>query len=210
MDVETVVEVVGDTPHTKPKRGRQLYEFIVNHRIQDVLELGFAHGVSACYLGAAVHEVGGNGRVVAMDRTSAIDKTPNIKDLTERCGIDDLIEPVLANRSFTWELMRLLRDQPSHKFDFCFLDGGHSWDVTGYSFLLVDYLLRPGGWLLFDDLAWTYSDSPSMQHIAAELPQEEAEAAQVGLVFDLLVGRHADYHTYRDGNWGWAQKRGER
>jgi hypothetical protein len=52
--------------------------------------------------------------------------------------------------------MKLLEVHADPIYDFCYIDGGHSWDVSGFGFFLVEKLVRPGGWLLFDDLDWTY------------------------------------------------------
>jgi hypothetical protein len=95
-------------------------------------------------------------------------------------------------------------------WDFVFLDAGHTWDVTGFAFFLVDRMLNLGGWLLFDDLNWSIASSSSLSgDYWDKLPQEEREAQQVGMVFDLLVAGDHRYETRIDGNWGWAQKTGE-
>lgn len=98
--------------------------------------------------------------------------------------------------------MRILRDSPKMEFEFVFIDGGHTWDVTGFAFFLADRMLRPGGWILFDDLDWTIRASRSLTD--SNVPEEEATTAQVGLVFDLLVSPVCE--THRDGKWGWARK----
>ena len=41
---------------------------------------------------------------------------------------------------------------PAPGYDFCFLDGAHLWEPDALAALLVTQLLRPGGWLLMDDL----------------------------------------------------------
>ena len=56
----------------------------------------------------------------------------------------------------------MLESADPPEFDFVFLDAGHTWDVTGFAFFLVDRLLRPGGWLLFDDLNWSVTKSRSV------------------------------------------------
>ena len=201
VDVENVVAVVDGIPHMPPKRGREIYKHVVDEGIRDVLELGFAHGVSTCYLAAAVDETG--GRVLTLDKRSARKRSPSLWTLADSLELMHLITPVLAERSFTWELMRIMRDTPERQFEFVFLDGGHTWDVTGFAFCLADRMLKPGGWMLFDDLDWTIKNSPSVS--GTGISDEEANTAQVGLVFDILVAPH--YETRRDGQWGWARKR---
>jgi len=207
---DDVDAVVSHTKFMKTKQGRTVYRFIVENRLARVLELGFAHGKSTCYLAAAVDELGGDGHVTTMDVVGARERQPNIHELLAQCGLTARATPVFAASSYTWELMKLLERDPQPRFDFVYIDGGHTWDVTGFGFLLVDRLLAPGGWVLFDDLDWTVASSPSVAEAAwaRRLSEEERSTAQVRKVFELLVRLHPDYvecHE-RDG-WGWARKR---
>ena len=81
---EEVARIVGGTGHMTPERGRRIMEFVRQHRLRSTLELGFAHGVSTCYLAAAV--CGDGGQVVSIDRESAREKTPNAEELLTQCG----------------------------------------------------------------------------------------------------------------------------
>ena len=201
-------------PFISSSRARTLYDVILEEECRDVLELGFAHGKSSCYLGAAVEELG-SGSVLTMDREGSRRREPNIETLLEQTGLTRWVQPVYCRGSFTWELMKLIeaatvdgRCQP--RFDFCFLDAGHTWDVTGFGFFLVEKLLRPEGWLLFDGLRWTMAGSPtpSVQQQAEVVGEEEATTAQVEKVFSLLVETHPEFgNCWVDkGGWGWAQK----
>ena len=214
MDFHQVDRQIKDLPFISSRRARSLYDFVIKNECRDILELGFAHGKSSCYLGAAVHELG-SGSVLTMDNEGARNRSPNIEELLKRTGLRDWVQPIHANRSFTWELMKVIeaatvRGRCQPRFDFCFLDAGHSWDVTGFGFFLVEKLLRPGGWLLFDDLRWTMmgSPNPDVRKMASQISEEEATTAQVGKVFSLLVEQHPRVGNCRidNGQWGWAQK----
>jgi hypothetical protein len=77
----------------------------------------------------------------------------------------------------------------------------------------VDRLLRPNGWIIFDDLDWTYATSPALGNTerVRRMPEDERTTRQVRLVYDLLVKTHPEYHNFRDeGEWAFAQKRAER
>ena len=67
MEFERVKEAVGDLPYIMPPNAKMLYDFIVEHDVRQVLELGFAHGVASCFIAAALREV---------DKTSAKDQAP--------------------------------------------------------------------------------------------------------------------------------------
>jgi predicted O-methyltransferase YrrM len=162
------------------------------------------------YLAAAVDEIGGDSHVLTIDRESSRSRSPNVYELLERCSLTHRATPVFAESSFTWELMKMLEQDPRPQFDFVYLDAGHTWDVTGYAFFLVDLLLAPGGWLLFDDLDWTLGGSKHMrkQPWVNELPEEQRSTAQVRKVFELLVRTHPDYvDIHEQSGWGWARKR---
>jgi predicted O-methyltransferase YrrM len=194
------------------KQARRIYKFLIEHKLSRVLELGFAHGKSTCYLAAAVDEIGGDGHVVTMDRAGSRDRNPNIHQLLDKTGLTRLVTPVFADTSYTWELMKLLEREPQPRFDFAYIDGGHTWDVTGYGFLLVDRLLAPGGWVVFDDLDWTIAGSPGLRDAgwAQNLPEEQRTTPQVRKVFELLVATHPGYdNVHEQDGWGWARKRPE-
>lgn len=215
MKFDDVNREIDGIPYMGPERGRQVYDHLIEHQLGRVLELGFFHGKSTCYLAAAVDELGGDAHVITMDKASAVERDPNIHQLLEKTGLTKRVTPVFAEASFTWELMKLLEQDPRPRFDFVYLDGGHTWDVTGFAYFLVDQLLEPGGWLLFDDLDWTIAKAAKQRELprARRLPEEQRTTAQVRKVFELLVRPNPQYvEVHEDGNWGWARKRrdGER
>ena len=176
-----------------------------------MLELGFAHGTSTAYIAAALQERD-EGLVVAIDRRQALERRPNIFELTRHLGLERYVRPILVERSYNWELMHLLEQKQEEgsgpSFDFCFFDGAHSWETDGLAFFLVDKVLRPDRWILFDDLYWTQEQSPALSAEKAQMiPEDERRTAQVAKIFDLLVREHPAYNDFRlMGNYGWAYK----
>jgi predicted O-methyltransferase YrrM len=197
--------LVGDTGGgTGPFRGRELYDFIRRERPDECLELGFAHGVSTVYLAAAL-EANGAGHLTSVDLLVARAREPSAEQLLERAGLAARATLVFEPTSYNWYLHSRIREQTSDLgvcepyLDFCFVDGAHRWVDDGLAFFLVDKLLRPGGWLLFDDLTWRIE--------ALDVHESERSIAQVREVFDLLVAGHPSYdHLETDGEWGWARK----
>lgn len=187
------------------ERGAELYEWVRSHRPADCLELGFAHGVSTLYFAAALESLGA-GKVTSVDRETALELQPRAADLLGSAGLSHRAELVYEETSYNWFLHRKLREQVREGicepcYDFVFIDGAHNWEVDGLAFLLVDKLLRPGGWVLFDDMRWEHDER------WPDLPPDQRELAQVGEVFELLAGSHPSYRELRaDGNWGWARK----
>lgn len=199
--------LVGDTPGgTTPARGERIHDFVREHRFENCLELGFAHGVGSVYIASAL-EANGSGQLTSVDVPSALERSPLASELLEQAGLSDRVSFEIEQTSYTWFLHRVLREQLRDStiepiYDFVFLDGAHTWDVDGLAFLLVDKLLKPGGWILFDDLYWRL-DAERWP----DVPAEQRAVTQVKEVWDLLVLTHPGYDEMRsDGSWGWAHK----
>jgi len=199
---------------TSPDEGAQLYEFILEHKPEGILELGFAHGSSTAYIAAALLELGSNAGITSIDRKDARERVPNAETVLRALELDERVDFVYANTSYTWELMKLIQAQTSSAktqplYDFAFIDGAHSWETDGLAFFLVDKLLRPGGWILFDDVHWTFANSPALKNTAKvrQMPEDERTTPQVMKVLSLLALQHPSYGNMRvSGNWAWIQK----
>ena len=105
----------------------------------------------------------------------------------------------------------MLSASPRPRFDLCYFDGGHVWDETGFGFVLVDRLLRPGGVIVFDDLDWSVDRSPAYRRkpkLAARFSPDEAKAKTVRLVWDLLLPEfgYEKIQEIEEIGWGVARK----
>lgn len=208
MKVSKIKKIVGDAPYMSIEQAERMTSLIRTHKTKDVLELGFFHGVSSCYIAGAVKKL--RGHLTTIDFEGARNRKPNIHTLLDACKLSDHVTIHFEPQSFTWRLMRMLEDGQGPRFDMVYLDGGHSWDVTGFAFFLVDRLLRPGGWLIFDDIDWTYDSSPSLRNNPKiqRMPEDYRATPQVRKVFELLVEPHPDYTECQvEQGWGLARKR---
>jgi hypothetical protein len=127
-----------------------------------------------------------------------------IKPVTERlhrAGFSNFVFHGNSRRtldSYNWSLMKMLRDGPIPYFDYVYLDGAHTWGVDALAFLLIDVLLKPGGYVDFDDYDWTIAASPTINprvYPAARklYTEEQMGTPQVKLIVDLLVRREGRY-----------------
>ena len=94
--------------------------------------------------------------------------------------------------------MRLLIANPLPIYDYIYLDGAHTWDVDGLAFVLLDRLLKPGGYLDLDDYGWTISGSPALNpsvcpDVLRWFTEEQIRTSHITLVVELLVKRDRRY-----------------
>jgi predicted O-methyltransferase YrrM len=191
---------------TSTARGEELHRFVKEHRFTRCLELGFAHGVGSVYIASAL-EANGQGTLTSVDIPSALERKPLASELVERAGLTHRVSLEIDPDSYIWWLRKRMRDslRDGHlepAFDFVFLDGAHTWDIDGFAFFLVDRLLAPGGWILFDDLDWPPSDP-----LVSDVPADTRDIPHVREIWDLLVETDPSYDELRiDGSWGYARK----
>ena len=208
--LEKVTQALQGIPYMRESRAAILREFMIRHDLTEVLEIGFFRGRSSTYIAAILEEMG-RGHLVTIDRASARDRKPGIGDCLERTGLSHRVSYAFAERSYTWELARMVRRTPRPVFDLCYFDGGHTWDSTGFGVLLVDMLLRPGGWIVLDDLDWTIQASiakgrEGREAKYAEYSEDERTTPAVRLTLETIMPHlgYEDIHE-RDG-WGYARK----
>ena len=218
MKFDDVRAALDGIPYLGVDEGWELYQFVVNHRPERCLELGHAHGVSSVYLAAAMEEEG-RGHLDTVDLLTAGDRDPNLERLLERTGLGSRVTIHREKNSYTWFLKKRIEARSGNGvcepcYDFCFIDGAKNWTIDGLAYFLVDKLLRPGGWLLFDDYTWTMGKHPGRMQsdgiTVRSLSQEEVSVPHIEAVYQLLVTQHPDYGNFevQDNWWAWAQKLG--
>jgi predicted O-methyltransferase YrrM len=209
MRFHDVEAAIAGVPFMTPWQGRRIYDHLRATGARDVLELGTGHGVSACYIAAALHE-NGAGRVTTVDSCHSRFSDPTVDELVARLGLTDFVSVERRFSTYTWFLKTEL--ERDGRYDLCFVDGQKNWTTDGLAVMLVERLLRENGWLVLDDLGWRYADKHG-QEVSdwvslAALTQEERETAHIRAVFELIVMRHPSFGEFKvqDGWWGWAKK----
>ena len=96
------------------------------------------------------------------------------------------------NDSYNWNLGKLFVDSNAKPiFDYCFLDGAHTFAIDALNFFLCDKLTLVGGFIDFDDYHWTIRNSsldPSMvPEISHQYTEEQISTKQVAFIVDALV-----------------------
>jgi predicted O-methyltransferase YrrM len=212
---EQVYDQVGRFALMSPEKAAALYAFVLSEGPEEIFELGSYRGGSALIMAAALSELG-RGRVSTFDFPEATKLKPNIQELLQRTGLQSHVAFVPCEWCCEWELAKVIEAQLSGGglvpyLDFAYIDGGHFWTATGFAFYLVTNLLKPGAWILFDDLDWIIErdESPKMKYVQM-IPPGAKRRPMVQMVYDLLVKTHPGYENFKttfDGTWGWAQRR---
>lgn len=222
MKYETILErlksyrVQGDWPPTiflLPEGAmRDIYDCVVANELRSGIELGTGLGATSCVIAAALEEVGG-GRVVTIDKTLHMPANANV--LKEYTGIGDSLEFVLEPLGYNWYLADLIAKQTSDDvcepiFDFCLIDGAHEFEPDALAFTLVAKLLKPGGWVVFDDINFYLRSMSFWQQTHGHLSDRELDTCQIGMVYDYIVKQRPDFTGFlitENGRVGWARKR---
>jgi predicted O-methyltransferase YrrM len=208
---DEVARAIAGIPFMSPEQGRLVFDHVRNAGVKDALELGTAHGVGAAYMAAA------GARVTTVDHAGAV-FTPSPEDVVGRAGVAERVTIVREYSSYTWWLKELIAARSDEHgnvepaFDFVYLDGAKNWTIDGLAVVLLEKLLRPGGWLLMDDLEWTYAQDPHREAtdgiVHRDLSEGERTQPHLRAVFDLIVAQHPSFTELRreDEWWGWARK----
>jgi predicted O-methyltransferase YrrM len=207
MDADEVADALTGVPYMSPEQGRRVTDFIAAHDLRYCLELGFAHGIGTAYLAHAVCHRG--GKVTAIDLEAARLRQPDIYTTLRRARVDPAeVEIYFEPSSYTWRMMKFLEAGRAGTFDFIYIDGAHKWEVDGLAFYLSEKLLRPGGWVLFDDLNWTF-ESPSLQSLdwVRCMAPDERRTPQVRKIWELLVKANPAFdQLLEEDDWAFARK----
>jgi hypothetical protein len=102
------------------------------------------------------------------------------------------------NDSYNYSLIKLIKEnQRQPIFDYCFLDGAHTFGIDALTFFLCDRLTRVGGYIDFDDYDWTIRDSSldpkKVPAIADQYTDEQIDSKQVAMIVDHLVRPDSRY-----------------
>ena len=208
---EKVTNKFQNLKYMNEDRANFIRDFMHKNQVENVLELGFFQGKSSAYF-AAIMEDQGKGHLTTIDMHYAAKRKPSISEVLKKLGLSHRVDMIYAQRSYTWELGKMLQQTPRPQFDLCYLDGGHTWDVTGYGFVIVDMLLKPGGWIIFDDLDWTISKSLKGRPISGTCwkgySDDEQNSKGVRMVWELIVPHLKYVNRFEESRfaWGIAQK----
>ena len=222
---EQIVEAIGDTPVMNRAQGRRIWDHFVREEPLIAVDIGTCYGTSAAYMAGAMKHIG-RGRVVTVDSAQHDHESPArgwCLDLWDRCGVTDLIEMVrIPHSSYAWwALDEVRRASDEHgnvepEWDFVYLDGAKTLTIDLTTVVLVEPMLRTGGWLLLDDLPWTFAGATQFVPTTVlqngerfTMSDEEIGQPHLQAIFDHVIRTHpnlGNFSVQDDGWWAWSQK----
>ncbi|MCU1594803.1 MAG: hypothetical protein JWO12_2195 [Frankiales bacterium] len=222
---DELVAAIDNNPIMTEGQGLRIWEHFVEHQPRDVLDIGTCFGTSAAYMAGALRYLG-RGRVVTVDSNQFDDRSPAkewVEAVLQRCGLRDWVDTVrMPHSSYAWWLLEEVRRRTSAAgvctpgYDFIYLDGAKSLTIDTTAVILAERLLRPGGWLLLDDLNWTFEGREEFVPTTMlgngdryVLSAEERTVPHIAALFDHVLRDHPAFSNLRvdeDREWGWAQK----
>lgn len=185
---DALAQELKDVEHMPQPYARFCHNLIRKHKLKTVLEFGTHVGKSAAFLANAV---GPKGRVITME------KRTNCTEAEERMARLDLrnVQVVRHPSGCEWVCKYFVERQMS--FDLAYIDGCHDFKHVLADFALAKRLVRPGGWIVFDDIPWTHKSMFARRPEAHERFVKNqgidyVEAQQVKAVWDHIVTRDPD------------------
>jgi predicted O-methyltransferase YrrM len=178
-------------PTRRRPPNRKTLEFLATTQCRDIAEIGVGWGATSMEIARWLNH---EGALHLFDYSS---RAETVRDDLHAAGYRNVVAHGNTHRtldSYNWSLMRLLQSTARPIFDYVYLDGAHTWGTDGLAFLLLDRLLRPGGYIDFDDYNWTHADSPTANpakwpKVRELLTDEQITTPQVKLIVELLVRR---------------------
>ena len=221
MKFDVIEQVVGKVPFISKENAKFLYNFIQKEKITTILELGIAHGTATCYMAAALDE-SQSGQITAVDLLSVKDAfVPSAELQLQQSGLEKYVEIFRMHTGYNWFLHdEILRNTQEGvclaKYDLCIIDGPKNWTIDSSAFFLVDKLLKEGGYIIFDDLNWSYAKADASRAMTdgithRTLSQDELSRPHIKDIFELLVMQHPSYGEFTlfaDNQWAMAKKIG--
>lgn len=157
-----------------------------------VAEIGIGYGATALQ----ILKLLGEGDVYYV-----FSREGDIKDFVEdlqtydfgiKCRVVACGNSNYALDSYNWNLSNMVFEmRERHKagiFYVVYLDGSHTLVHDGLAVCLLKELIKDGGYLVLDDLFWSFAKSPTVRQVGFKMfPKEQAEDCQIFRVQELFL-----------------------
>jgi hypothetical protein len=208
LTTEEVIKIVAPPANPRLDHGRTLYEFVVANNLSVGLEIGFCPGIPTVYLAGAIDALGA-GMLTSVFQKDHSREGYDVRGALMRTGLDRLVTVYEGPGSYSWRLMTMLREGHFEQYDFCMISGGHTWSEVGFACCLAERMLKPRGWMLLDNIDFSFRESRLKNRKWVRIKQEDEQTTcQVQRVSELLLRQNPLFGTFlRRGSLALAQKR---
>lgn len=178
---------------SRPSPGieQRMAELMARNTDPVVAEVGVGIGATTQ---AIAKTLNGRGTIHIFDFQSSVDELAG--DL-RKLGYENVVthgNSRLHWDSYHWSLAKLLNTERKPIFDYAYLDGSHMLLHDLPAFVLLDKLVKPGGYIEFDDYGWKFENSAWMKSIRQEyVTDEQAATPNVKMLVDLFVIGNPNY-----------------
>jgi len=194
---EQVLNLAPPTANTRLKYGRLLYELITTNHLSVGLELTSSPSISTLYLAGAIEALGA-GLLRSVSQKPARTNDYDVHAALQRTHLNNFVSLYEEPRSYNWRLLKFLQDGLFEHFDFCVIDSGRTLPGVGFACCLADRLLRPGGWIVLDNINFSFRDSRKRDKAwTMSTPEDEQTIHQIRCVFELLLQENPNFGTFR-------------
>ncbi len=155
-------------------------------------EIGVGYGITAL---SACIELDENDTYVAFDFEETVrDLLDDLGDVKSvKCALKGYPNSGKYWDSYAWSISELIykmrNDKLNGLFDLVYLDGAHNFFTDGLTCCLLKECLKPNGYIVFDDVCWTYSSSETCKKddVLRFITEEQFEDQQVLRVIDMFM-----------------------
>jgi len=98
--------------------------------------------------------------------------------------------------SYFWEIARLYKKNPVKEiYDVIYLDGAHVYTIDGPTLPLLIQMMKPGGYLILDDIDWTLAKSPTCntKENRAKFSTEQMKTPHMALLEELFLENNKEF-----------------
>jgi len=173
------------------ERALYMRDIILKYGSKSLCELGHYFGKSSIYIGSILEEQG-FGHLTTFDLKS---NSRPIDNLIKEFNLENLITVIQSKEGYIWDLVKHIAD--NKKFDFCYIDGGHTFESTSLAFILIDILLDKDGIIIFDDVSWTLERAIKFDPTITKIPmymgvtEKQRSIPGVQMVCDILLPHYS-------------------
>ena len=105
--------------------------------------------------------------------------------------------------SYSWNLAKLICNGEEEIFDVVYLDGAHSFFHDGLSCVLLKTLIKKGGIIIFDDIHWSFNNSPTLNPqknptTSTLYNEEQLLSEQVLMVVNVFMEKDTEWERIGD------------